>query len=310
MRKLIIGDMHLDAKVGKKYSFDYFYKIQDKIISLSNKSDMTIILGDIFKDPHPDNPYRKIFSEFLSKLKNAFVIIGNHDKDITGNSLQMLEPMSKKINFTIVDDFLEIDDCCLIAYHRNSEDTKEIIKNTKKEVIIGHFDIGHYELNGKIFESEIEEKLSKEKQFYLGHIHKRQEFKTVKYVGSVVPTNLSELDYKFGIMILNDSEEKFIDFNDVFNVKKIKVNNLKDLENIKQDDNICFEINIKDIKEKFIYMEKIKEYLAVNFIIEKQNIDKKKIDFNLNLKIIVDEYLKMIGKEDLKSKINRYLEGI
>jgi len=304
MKILVIGDLHLDSKIGSKKVYDFFEVVKDKIIKLSVKCDITIILGDIFKDPYPNNYDRKLFSLFLKELKNAYIILGNHDIDINGHSLQQIEPITKDV--IIVDNMINVNDITLIAYNRDIEKIKTNLIEAKTKYIFGHFDIGNYSINNHTIESKISNIVNKDCKVYLGHIHKRQKVNNITYVGSVAPTNLSELGYEFGVLVLDNGNEEFINFN--YEIKKIVLNSPEEIDKNDINSNTYLIINLKDLKEKHVYMNKIKEYLGIEFVIEGQKIEKKEIDFNMDFKNIVYEYLKIIKKEYLKEKIYKYIE--
>jgi len=309
VKDLVIGDLHIDSRVGNKESFFFINKVKDKIIKLSQECDRTIILGDLFKNAHPDNPARKELSDFLAQLKCVYIIIGNHDVDINGHVLLDLQPIVK--NLVIVDDYLETDNCVMIAYNRDEQHIADNLAKSKKKLVYGHFGLGEYEYNNHPFKSNLGSGASS-KQYILGHIHKRQVIGNIIYPGSVAPTNLSELEQESGVMILNDDgSHKFIDFD--YGIKKIVVKGIEwldEIDTMKIDELTFLEIHLKELKEKHLYMAAIKEHLAINFTIETVVGKKKKMDLNIDFNTIVEEYLKMIGKTKLKDRIFKYLEDL
>src|ERR1035437_8526146 len=60
-------------------AFEFFV---DQCINVI-KPDRVVVLGDIYENPHPQNPIRKFFNKMLRRLTRAGILVelevGNHD---------------------------------------------------------------------------------------------------------------------------------------------------------------------------------------------------------------------------------------
>ena len=144
--------------------------------------------------------------------------------------------------------------------------------------------------------------------FILGHIHKYQINDNVTYVGTPYPTNLGEINYDFGIMVVSDSGEfKRKKYN--WGFKTINIKSLEQLEKEEIDDNTKIVLHLNDIKEKFEYIHRIKKCLYVEIILNKIiSAQKKKISGSINFKDMLEEYCKLIKKEELFDICLKYAE--
>src|SRR5271157_3897228 len=173
---IILGDLHLDARLGNRKSVDLLNEKLDKLIDIIYSQDKVVFLGDYFNPANPDNGEREKLSEIIMQITiEKIFLVGNHDKDKYGNCcLSAIRPFIIQNNGIIVDDYYEMGEYCFISYTLDFQHIENIIKTTKCKYIIGHFSF-EYENRGRIFKGELEYKPEYDnKIFILGHIHKSQ----------------------------------------------------------------------------------------------------------------------------------------
>lgn len=300
---IIIGDTHIDARLGNIRTRDLISEKKDKLLELINKEDMVVFLGDYFNVPEPGNEYRYFWSEFLKEIKiPKRLILGNHDIDneTQQNSLAAITPYLN--DKEIVDTYQEIDNVCLMAYQFNFDKLDKIITQTKCRYILGHFSFD-YELHGRVLKGELEynDKYN-DKQFILGHIHRYHQAKSnVIYLGALAPSKLDELGFEFKIGYINNGE--FSTKNVKHNVKQKVVKTLKDLEDIDERTSVIFDLpegNNNDI------INKLKDKKLLNY---KVKSGVKTLNVNeLDLSGLLQEYLKIIGRPDLYDRVLSFID--
>jgi len=299
---IIIGDLHLDAKLGNIKTLDLFQEKVDKLVELINKEDMVVFLGDYFNSPEPHNEFRKVFSEFVSRIKiPKRFILGNHDIDnaTEQNSLVAIEPF---LQDEIVSEYEVIGDVTLVAYLFDFDKLGKIVKNVKTKYVVGHFSF-EYELGKRKLKGELDYDGSlDDKQFILGHIHKFQQKGNITYLGSFVPHKLDELEYEYKIALIKDGE--VIYKNVKHNIKQKVVKTLEDLKDVDDRTNIILELKDMKDKEEIVKALKEKKIMNIKYVTEKQAIDTK----NLNIDGLLKEYLETLGRGDLFDRVRNYIE--
>lgn len=306
MRCLVVGDLHIDSKVGNKRTVDFFNKIKDMIIEKSKDVELVILLGDYFMTPNPENSYREVLSEFLSKIKKPKIaLLGQHDRNLNGHVLQPIIPLADDLK--IIETTQIYRGLTFISHNRDTKQLEQDIKAAKPGLVFGHFNINGYETDSIQLDSSIYVDMPKNK-FYLGDIHKRQKAKNICYVGAVAPVDLSQLEYDFAVLILDTEtgKEEWVPISYGTNV--VKIQDEDDVSKINEMSRVI--IKVKDKKEKAVWKAKLQDTncLAIEFMEEGVKIKKQKLDVNVNFKSMVGKYLKMIDKEHLEEKINKYIE--
>lgn len=301
---VILGDLHIDSRVGNTNVSDVFAQHMDTVINFVNTQDKVILLGDYFNPSEPYNVYREKLSDMLCKIKVPIrMLVGNHDRDKRGSySVSYLTPFWKVTDNKVIDTYLEEGDCCYISYTLEFDKMKEIINKTKCKYIIGHFSF-EYEKGNRIMKGEIEyDKAWDDKIFILGHIHKSQQKNNVIYVGSASPTNLGELDYKF--------RYAYFDKNNMLQFKELKyefsekvIKNVNDLNGVDENTRVIIDIDNAEEKNKIMAMLADKKVLGCKAISKEHNIDISK----LKVTELVKEYLEKLGRTDLYEEAMKFV---
>lgn len=309
----MIGDLHLDGKVGNKKVVDFFVNIENEIIKHIDNVDHIILLGDYGMTPKLDNPYRKILSEFIFKLNKPIIcLLGQHDRDMTGHILQPLMPLLKQLK--VVEDVYDFKDCTFISHDRDIEALEKKIKKAKGKYVFGHFNINSYNTGDVTLESNIYVE-TKGKKFYLGDIHKHQKNGDIIYIGSVAPVSLGQLDYDFKVLILDteSGKEQWIKLDhgtEILRIDDTKEGKEDGIEDGADLSNTRIIVKIRDPKQKIEWRKDLsgRNYLSLEFESADKNIEKITVDFNMKLSDIIVEYLDMMGKLHLKKKIMEYVK--
>jgi len=308
---LLVGDLHLDARIGEKRVADFFNTIKSNIIKTVDDTkdlDFIVLMGDYGVDPNTSNYYRTILADFIKNLvkyNKIYALLGQHDRNKEGHVLQPINALLKD-KITIIEDVLEIENVTLISHDRDTKALKRKIKETTTDYIFGHFNVNEFDTGTVMIESDI--KVDKKKKFYLGDIHKRQKGDNVTYVGSVAPCNLGQLDYDFAILILDTDtgKEEWVPIN--YMIETVHIEDKVPKFDVNKNYRII--VHIDEPKEKIIWKEKLKNvnYFSLEFSYPEKVIKKEKINLNMNFDNVVETYLKMIEKEYLKDKIFGYMK--
>jgi DNA repair exonuclease SbcCD nuclease subunit len=301
---IIVGDLHLDARLGNIRTRDLIEEKKEKLLELINAEDMVVFLGDYFNVPEPSNEFRHFFSDMLQDIKvPKRLLLGNHDIDNQNqqNCLSAISPYLTKEE--IVNEYCEMGNTCLVSYLFDYDKLQKVISETKCKYIIGHFSFD-YESHGRLLEGEVRYKPEYDgKVFILGHIHKYQVAKpNVIYLGSFAPHKLDELEFDYKIGYLKGGE--FTTKNVKHNIKQKVIRRIEDLEGVDERTKVVFEL--EEGVDKEIIMKKLKEKKMLSYQIKEGS---KEIDTqNLNLSGLLTEYLKVIGRPDLYDKVMGFIE--
>jgi len=205
MRILIVGDLH-----SKKSNLDRVEVVLQECLSLAQDADITIFLGDLLDGKNiirgeSLNLYLKYFKEWPHLIK---IIVGNHDYfnsvECKDHSLQIFDSIKRSVH--IVDKVDEIFYGCgalLIPYHHDLDEFKKKLK--KDEYLFMHQGVdGCLYSSGESEKSDLKSSdLKQYKRVIAGHIHRRQQFGNIYYVGSPFTQNFGESGEDKGIIILD-----------------------------------------------------------------------------------------------------------
>ena len=313
-KRLVVGDLHIDARVGVKKVYTIVKTTLDKIAHLSHSYDEVIFLGDYFVRNSPSNYFRRVFSEFIKRVKpkeRKIFLKGNHDRDFSEQSFSLddIRPFLDDHDI-IVEEFYEDEGVAYISYSLEFDKIAKFIENTECKLVFGHIAIGTYNLGEGIPERKGEIQVAKKNTRYvLGHIHKAQRVKRedgidIIYVGSIGPTNLGEIGYNFYLCSLIDGKLKKEDI--AYGLEKIEVGSMEDLDNISENSRVIIEI--EELSEKQKYLDKIKDKaLSIEFKLKRKKVT---IDSHLSFEQMLEEFLRSTKKLYLLDKINKYINEV
>lgn len=199
-------------------AFEFFV---DQCINVI-KPDRVVILGDVYENPHPQNPVRRFFNRMLKRLSKAGIKVelkvGNHDSCYFSHALQPIEEAGfngVRVHYTA--NLIVEDDCAMVFLpHTQEIERRETthkmlvrefsathavdIAKAKSEglpvLAFGHFGIRGVEMNDGILNHNKEDVSLDDlgdigaDAFFMGHYHMAQELAIpgttrAMYVGSL-----------------------------------------------------------------------------------------------------------------------------
>ena len=238
-----------------------------------------------------------IFKNITDNNLDIYIICGNHDliykNTNTPNSLELF----KSNNIHIIDEKpLEINQYTLVPWNYPLTDI-----NT--DIVLGHFEINGMKMdNGTdITESNLSiTDFNRFKQVYSGHIHTKQVYKNICYIGNPYQINHGDVNNERGYYILND-DINFIPFNEYPKFITIDVNtNLNDID--LKNNNVRILLNNENEKENERFINEIKEIEPLNINIKwekKEEIaEVKRDDTIINKEDMLFDYIDKVDKPD------------
>jgi DNA repair exonuclease SbcCD nuclease subunit len=329
MKVCILGDTHFgmrgDSPIFHNY-YDKFYN--DVFFPYLEKNNIKQIyqLGDLFDRRKfiNFNTLHLCRKYFFNKIKNSgmvlHTILGNHDiyfkNTLEVNASQML--LKEYDNIFVYDkptniniDGLSVDIIPWIC-QENQESVFEFIKNSKTEIVFGHFEIAGFEMDrGNISHEGIDKIILRRYDVVLsGHFHHKSSDGQITYVGT--PGEMSWADYndQRGFHVF-DTETRELEFLPNPNRMFYKLNyddGAQDFEFWKQYD---FN-NLKDTFVKVVVLNKQNPYLFDNVV---DNLYKAGVadisiveDFT---DVAVDDDQELIDQaEDTMTILSKYIDNL
>ena len=259
MKIAFVSDIHFGVRKNSDILLDgcmSFFRKQFIPYCVENEIKTIIIPGDVFDNRVSLNvktvdSVRLLFEDFIELFDNIYVIAGNHDlyynTTTEVNSISFLHDMSKTkihiIDSPCVKNIGDVD-MMLVPWIVNEKKFKEFIIEESADVVVGHFDLYGFKMNGVAglsqhgFDTSI---FSKFKKIITGHYHTRSERKIGDtefiYVGTPYQMNRGDINDNRGFMVLdtltlnhifidNEISPKFVklEFPTKFKCKQIKNN--------------------------------------------------------------------------------------
>ena len=187
----------------------------------NKKAKALIIAGDVFhhRKSIPIGVLVAAYDALSECRMPLYIVVGNHDIDIKGATVSA--QIFKKIA-TIIDapEVHNIDGVPIgfVPWDNNITNLRKAIKRMHVKYLIGHFGIAGAVVGSS--EYEMNEGLSANifdtyKWVVLGHYHKNQKIRNVRYVGSPLQHNFGEAGERKGFYITAENDElRFITNND------------------------------------------------------------------------------------------------
>ena len=249
MKILFIGDPHL--KITRfELSLSFLKWVNALIVDL--KPDWVVNLGDTF-DTHAVTR-SEIMTEFRNHLNvvmkhtksKYFYLLGNHDmykpNDSKYHALRVMDGLFPE-RFFVIDKRTDVDNITFVPY---MHDHQAFPKDTK-EICIAHQTFVGADYGYTRPEVGVDAGLVSAELIISGHIHKRQSFGKVHYVGTPFAQDAKDMDQIKGVLWMDTStyEQKFLQspFPTWRNLNYILSNELS-IEEVHE--NIKASINTKD----------------------------------------------------------------
>ena len=296
MRFMHLADLHLGKNVnGFSLIKDQEYAL-DQIIKLLKKEkiDTLLIAGDIYQSSVPSIEATKLFSKFLSQLKDlkmkVLIISGNHDSSdrlayansfLKDSEIYISDTYSGEIECVRLEDEYGPINFYLFPYLKPSDvrpyfeekissyeeairtviDSIEI-NEEERNIILSH----QFILNAELSDSEeiyaglleaVSEKLYDKFDYVaLGHIHKKQNFLggKARYPGALLKFSATEANYDKTITIVDLKEKNNL------RVEEFKIDYMRDMRIIKGFYKDIIEASKNDkAREDYIHIELLDE---------------------------------------------------
>lgn len=217
-----LADTHFGIKNDNQEWLDdmmgYFKEVVIPLMRKEyRKGDILVHLGDVFDNRSTIGLNTicntiDIFNEFSKIFDDIRVIVGNHDiykkssNDVT--SIRMIERILHiKVYKEPVVETICGKSVLFNPWVNELEDENKLLASVDVDYIFGHLDVSGCVLNSKGVKSmsanAVESKSFKNSVVYAGHIHKRQDYGRVHYVGSPYQTTRGDIGDKRGITVLD-----------------------------------------------------------------------------------------------------------
>lgn len=222
MNCYLSGDWHFglrgDNPIWLKDYFDYFENVFIPYCKEHVKpEDVLIQLGDVFDNRSQvgiETLYRAVslfekFSEIFSKI---IIIVGNHDIfQKHSNEITTINVLKHISNVEIIYQpevrNMSGKDVLFVPWIEEKDEQKKLISSHNVDYVFGHLEIGGCVMSHKgnklKSNNAVQSEDFKKAQVYAGHIHIRQDYKNVHYVGCPYHKDRGDIGNQKGFTILN-----------------------------------------------------------------------------------------------------------
>ena len=329
MKIALLGDTHFGARGDNIHFHRYFKKFYDNVFFPyleEHNINRVIQFGDIFDRRKYINFHSlQLCKEyFFDKLKEkkipAWILTGNHDTYFKNtnnvNSPNLL--LQEYDNLALINEPVDITidglDLLLVPWMclDNHQMCMDAMKNTKSQIVIGHFEIKGFEMHiGAFCDKGLNEDIFNKFDTVLsGHFHHKSNRKNITYVGTPYEMTWSDFEDPKGFHIL-DTETREIEY--VRNPYTMFHKVWYDDSNASMD-----EILAQDVEKyngcivKVIIKNKLNPVWFDMFIekIEKSGVvDMQIVEDHLNLNLEDDEDI-ISEAEDTPTILSKYIDSL
>lgn len=269
MKIWFIADSHFGVKSDDDTKLNDFYSYyNDVLIPYMRKNvkpdDMLVHLGDIFDNRSYIGTKTiwcayNVFEQFSHIFNDIRICVGNHDM-VNKNSTEMTPLLGikymphTKIYYEPEVETIGGKKILFIPWIEDLKKQKEVISNYDVDYVFGHLQISGCITNvkGSVMSGDemSQAKDFKKAQVYAGHIHIRQDYKNIHYVGNPYHKDKGDIDNAKGITILDldTGESDFIE--NTYSPQYIKENIYDILEETVADVKKRWNNNYVDIEIK------------------------------------------------------------
>jgi len=329
MKVAIITDQHFGARNDSTHFLDYFEKFYSETFftALDAESiDTVLVLGDTFDRRKYINffSYKRTREMFFDKLAErnikVHMLAGNHDTYFKNtnevNSVSLL--LQEYTNITVIDNptTIEVDgtSICMMPWicAENFIDSMAELKNTKADIVMGHFDIAGFQMHRGMSSTDGLDRsiFNRFDMVFSGHFHHRSTSDNIYYLGN--PYEITWQDYNdprgFHFFDLESRKLTFIENPNVM------------FHRITYDDkeNSITEINSKDLTKytntyvKVVVINKTNPYLFDKFMSNLYAVNPLDVTIAEDLTDLTEGVEDdMINEaEDTITIINKFVDGI
>lgn len=237
-----LADLHFGCRADneiwlKDYS-DYFYNVFIPLLKEKYKEgDIVCSLGDIFDNRsavgiNTINTTIDIFEKIADICPDIRLIVGNHDiynkSSNTVTSLNILKYIKGvKIYYAPEVEVIDGKSVLFLPWVEDKEKLSKILSDFNGDYIFGHFDVYGVDSNAKGVKAKSANSVNvsefKTAEVYAGHIHLRQDYKNIHYVGNPYAKVRGEGNTK-GITVLDIKTGKRKFYENTYSPKFLKEN--------------------------------------------------------------------------------------
>lgn len=232
MKIAFLTDQHFGVRNSNIFFMENQRKFYEKVFFPEcEKRGITTILngGDTWEDRKNLNTLaikgarEMYFDECEKRGFKQYAILGNHDVMYRNtNEVHSMEIFADAYeHLEVIYDTAEIElggrTFALVSWinNENFESRAEFIKNTKADVMLGHFEIKNFEMTrGNVATHGLEQDMFKHVPVVLsGHFHLSTKQGNILYLGNNTQTNFGDIDQKKGFWIIDTDtlEMEFIE---------------------------------------------------------------------------------------------------
>lgn len=243
MKIWFLADTHLGMKGDDETVLNDCYHYYNDILipymeSNVEVDDILVHLGDVFDNRsnigiHTIYYAINIFEKFSNIFNDIRICVGNHDMwaknstEVTAlHSFKYIK--NTKIYFTPTIETIRRKNILFMPWIENLNEQKELIKKSNVDYVFGHLQIGGCVSNSKGTKLDGDDMVHsddfKKAQVYAGHIHIKQDYKNVHYVGNPYHKDRGDLGNVKGITILDLDSGKTEFIENTFSPKYISEN--------------------------------------------------------------------------------------
>lgn len=233
-----LADTHFGYKNDDEIWLDdlggYFENVVIPLMKKEYKDgDILVHLGDVFDNRSTVGLNTlcrtiNIFEKLSEIFEDIRIIVGNHDiynkssNDIT--SIRIIERIPNiKVYGKPEVDVIDGKKILFNPWVNSLEDENKLLSSVDVDYIFGHLDVNGCLLNTKgsrsMSANSIDSKNFKESVVFAGHIHKKQDYKNVHYVGSPYQLKRGEIGDACGITILDIKSGKTTFYENTYSPK-------------------------------------------------------------------------------------------
>lgn len=296
------------------------------------QDDILVMLGDWFDNrSHIGLNTINCGLDIMEKLSKIFLdirlIVGNHDifqkHSNLITSLNMFKHIPHvKIYYTPEVETISDKSVLFVPWIEEVEEQRKLLKSHNVDYVFGHLEIGGCVTSSKgnklHTNNGIQSKDFKKSQVYAGHIHIRQDYKNIHYVGCPYHKDRGDIDNKKGFTILDieTGKTEFIENTYSPQYKSMRIYDILDktVDDLKKEwNNNYIDLRIKGCDFPKCNFDKLRElfrnvYRGFEPICEKSEVVVESSDVTItetkSAPEILDEYLE---KCDISSEIK---EGV
>lgn len=329
MRIALINDTHMGARGDSSIFNEFFFKFwENTFFPYLKENNIKHIchLGDVvdrrkFINFVTLNSWRKRFFDVLeSEGITMDVIVGNHDVFYRNtnevNAMHELFYGYKNINVYIDPVDLNFDGLSVAMMpwinSSNYESSLQFLKETKSEVVFGHFEIAGFEMDrGNVCHSGLNKKVFDRFDIVLsGHFHHKSSSGNITYLGNQYEMSWADHGDQRGFHVF-DTDTREIDF-----VKNpFKIFHKISYDDTEQDFEYWKQYNYDNLKEcyiKVIVVNKNNPYLFDNVIENLYKVGVADISIVEDFTEFEDENAEELidQAEDTMTILSKYIDGL